>query len=131
MSHVGNTSSPEVIPSPEHIVCIIWMVGSMGHGSQPQIPVKSFRYRWGVCGITCPLRPYRAVGPVVYFAEGANTAFADPLFGQIVTAALAPCQEVGADTGVLCRFNDKAGLVHPVRQRLVDHYVFTLLHRRD
>ncbi len=58
------------------------MVRPVGGGAEPELPVEPGRHVVGLGGAVEPLRPDRAVGPVVHLAHGADEAGLHPLADQ-------------------------------------------------
>src|SRR5678815_1856198 len=90
MTHISNCTTTEIIPATENIMRIIWMIWPVRNNPQPKIPVKIFGYGWHLFWIGCPLRPYRAITPVMNFFQCSDLSFIDPFFYQRHTGSLTP-----------------------------------------
>src|SRR5690606_2739265 len=127
--HVGNTASAKVVPPPEYIMRIVWMVGTMGYRAEPQIPVEAFRHRRRVGRVGGPLWPYGTIGPVMNFKQLSNSPFGNPLLHEFVPAALAPCEQVSTQSCFLRGVDDESRLIHPVGKGLMNDNVLSFFHR--
>ena len=128
MSHISNGSATEIIPSTKNIVCIIWMIGPVRNNSQPKIPIKSFGNRRSICRVGCPLRPYRAIRPVMNFTQRSDLSFIDPFFYQCHFRFVCSRQASEYLLLSLLPFHCQACFIHPVGNWFMYHHMLSFFH---
>src|SRR5581483_2400776 len=116
---------------PKHHMGVIRVVRTVGLRSQPQVPIESHRYGWGIGGQGCVLRPDRAVRPVVDFPEGADGPLPHPGQHRLHGSVRIPRHEVSGNTGFARGIDHLPDLLQPVAERLVNDDVLPFAHGRD
>src|SRR4051794_27984489 len=119
MAHISHRTSAEIIPSPEHHVRVIWMIGTIGFWSEPQVPIESFWYWRLVCRQSGVLRPHWSVRPVVNLHQRTNCSPVYPSHYSIHRTICIPRHQVGDHVTVSCYFNGFLSFYQPVRKWLV------------
>ena len=131
MPHVSNGSSAKLVPATEYVVCVLLVVGHVWNGSEPQIPIESFRHSLGFARTLGPLLPDRAVGPIVDFLQVSDQSCIHPGFDLSVFGAIRPGKEVADYAGFTRFLNDFSALQKSIGNGLVGDHMYFFTHGRQ
>jgi len=136
---VAHHAAAEIPPAPPHHRVVAAVIGTLGGGPEPQVPIETCRHRHALLGTvaqrrTPPTVAVRRIGkpaPGIDLAHRADGAGPDPLADQAQAFRGMPLNtHLGDHARLLGRLGQHARLVDVMGQRLLAEDMLAGLHRR-